>query len=333
MAYENGVLVYGEAKDGRLLSITGELLNVGRQLADSLGQPLSAALIGEGTAELAQEAIALGADKVFVVDDAIFAEYLHDLHVPAAVNVAKEVDPYIILAGQTASGRDLAPHLAFHLDTGIAIDCTALEIDSSTNRMRATRPFSGGNFRQVIGVKTQPQMATIRSKAIDGAAPDASRTGEVVNVNHGVDASQSRMKFIESKPIESEGVRLEDADVVVSGGRGIGGPEGFEGLEDLAAIFDGGAVGGSRAATDSGFTAPERMVGITGVIVAPNLYMAIGISGASQHLAGCGGAKTIVAINTDEEAQIFGSSSFGVVGDYKQVGPAFAEEVKKLLQG
>jgi electron transfer flavoprotein alpha subunit len=332
MAYENGILVYGEAKDGRLLSITAELLNVGRQLADSLAQPLSAALIGEGTTGLAQDAIALGADKVFVADDAIFAEYLHDLHVPAAVNIAKEVDPNIILAGQTAIGRDLAPHLAFYLDTGIAIDCTALEIDSGTKRMRATRPFSGGNFRQNIGIKTQPQMATIRSKAIDGAVPDASRTGEVIKVNHGVDASQSRMKFIEAKPVESEGVRLEDADIVVSGGRGIGGPEGFEGLEELAAIF-GGAVGGSRAATDSGFTAPERMVGITGVIVAPNLYMAIGISGASQHLAGCGGAKTIVAINTDEEAQIFGSSSFGVVGDYKQVIPAFTEEVKKLLQG
>lgn len=332
MPYESGVLIFGEVSEGRLLGVTGELLAAGRALADALGQPLSAALIGQGTAALAQDAIALGADKVYVVDDAIFANYVNDLFVPAAVAVAKQADPSIILAGQSAQGGDLTPHLAFSLETGIAVDCTAFEIDSGSKRLRATRSFSGGNFRQVVGITSQPQVATVRAKAIDASAPDSSRSGEVITVDAGVDASQSRMQYVEAKPIKSEGVPLGDADVVVSGGRGIGGAEGFQGLEELANVF-GGAVGASRAATDSGFYKPETMVGITGAIVSPNLYMAIGISGASQHMAGCAGAKAIVAVNTDSEAAVFGGSTFGVVGDYKQVIPAFTDEVRKLLAG
>jgi len=331
VAWESGILVFGEAKDGKLQSITAELMGGAKKLQAGINQPISVALIGAGVAAAAQEAIALGADKVYVADDPLFKNYVHDLHVTAAVNIAKQVNPNIILAGQTANGRDLAPALAFHLNTGIVVDCVDFNVDAASKRMRATRPFSGGNFRQVVGVKTQPQVATARVKAIDAATPDASRKGEVVKVNHGVDASKARMKYVEYKPVKTEGVRLEDAGVVISGGRGIGGPEGFKDLENLAGILRG-AVGASRAATDSGFTRAERMVGITGVIVSPNLYVAVGISGSSQHMAGCGGSKNIVVINKDPDASIFKDARFGVVGDYKMVLPAFIDEVKKLVQ-
>ncbi len=332
MAFETGVLFFGEVKDGKLLPVTAELANAGRQLADALGQELAGALIGEGTTALAQEVIALGADKVYVVDDPMFKDYVQGLHVPAAVAAAGRADPSIILSGQTANGRDLAPHLAFHLDTGIAIDCTAFEIDADTKGLRATRPFAGGNFLQVLGFKSRPQIATARAKAYDGAEPDSSRKGEVIPVEHGVDASQARMRYVEYKPVAFEGVRLEDAQVIVSGGRGVGSADGFKELEELAGLLSG-AVGATRAATDSGFFRADAMIGITGVIVAPDVYIAIGISGASQHLAGCSGSKTIVAINKDPDAAIFKNSRFGIVGDYHQVLPAFTEEVRKIAAG
>lgn len=329
MAWEKGVLIFGEAQDGKLLSITAELLNAGRQVANALGQELAAALIGDGTTALAQEAIALGADKVYVVDSPLFKTYLHDYHVPAAVAVARRADPYIILAGQTANGRDLAPHLAFHLGTGIAIDCVGFDVDPQTKRLKATRPFSGGSFRQVVAVKTQPQIATARSKSFNRADPTPNRRGEVIRVDPGVDASKARMRYLEFKPTVSTGIRLTDASIVVSGGRGIGSAEAFKGVEALAGLLSA-AVGASRAATDSGFYKAEAMVGITGAIVAPDLYIAIALSGASQHMAGCGGSKNIVAINKDPEANIMKESRFGVVGDYKVVLPAFTDEVRKL---
>ncbi|MDP3879612.1 MAG: electron transfer flavoprotein subunit alpha/FixB family protein [Dehalococcoidales bacterium] len=330
MSDNKGVMIYGEVTEGKISSIAAELLGCGRKTADDLGQELSVALLGSGVSDLAQEAIALGADKVYVVDDPLLADYQTDSYIVVMEKVAKQVMPQVILMGQTGIGRDLAPRLAFRLGTAATLDCVGIEVDPNTKRLLQTKPVYGGNAQAVYTYDTDPQIATIRAKAMAPAVPDSSRKGEVVKIEAGLDPSAIRTKVLEKVKEEVEGIRLEDAAVIVSGGRGIGGAEGFAKLTELAEALKG-AVGASRPACDSGWMPDTAQVGLTGKIVSPDFYLAIGISGSSQHLAGCSGAKTIVAINKDPEANIFKVARYGIVGDWKQVIPAFTQKVKELL--
>lgn len=331
MADNKGVMICGEIIEGRLAPITAELLGGGRDLADKLGEELSAVLLGSGIGDLAKEAVALGADKVYVVDDPLLKDYTTDAYVAAMEKVVKEVSPNILLFGTTPLGRDLAPRLAFRLETVVSMDCTALDIDPGSKLLLQTRPVYGGNALAVYVCEgSKPQMAAVRAKAMDPKERDDSRSGEVVPIAAGLDPSTVRTKVTNTVKEEVEGIKLEDADVIVCGGRGIGSAEDFQALEPLAKALNA-AIGATRPPCDNGWVSPSIQIGLTGKIVGPTLYIAVALSGSSQHMAGCSGAKNIIAINKDAEANIFKEARFGVVGDFKKVVPAFTEKVKELV--
>jgi electron transfer flavoprotein alpha subunit len=329
MADSKGVLVIGEILNGVLSSVSTEVLGCGRKLADELGEKLSALLIGSETGDAAKDAVAFGADKVYVVENALLAGYQSDAYAAAAEKAVKEIAPAIVITGQTSMGSDIAPRLAYRLGTAVLMDCIQLEIDKDSKRMLQTKPVYGGNAQAVYVTDTDPQIATVRAKSMTPLAKDASRTGEVVKIDAGIDESVMKTKVIDKVTEEIQGIKLEDASIIVSGGRGIGGPEGFSQLEQLAKVLRG-AVGASRPACDNGWMPEKAQVGLTGKIVTPDLYIAIGISGASQHMAGCSGAKSIVALNKDADANIFRFAHYGVVGDWKKLLPALTEKVKEL---
>jgi len=332
VAEYKGVMIYGEVTEGKLATITTELLGCGRKLADDLGEELCAALIGSDVSGIANEAIAFGADKVYVVNDPLLKDYQTDSYVSVMEKVIKQVTPQILILGQTAIGRDLAPRLAFRLEAAATMDCLELAIDPDSKRLLQTKPVYGGNAQAVFTYETYPQIATVRVKAMSPLAPDASRQGEVITIEAGLDPSAIRTKVLEKVREEIEGIKLEDAEVVVGGGRGIGSAEGFKQLEELAKMLKG-AVGASRPPIDNGWAPAGLQVGLTGKIITPNLYIAVALSGASQHIAGCSGSKNIVAINKDPEANIFKVAHYGIVGDWKQIIPAFSSKIKELLAG
>lgn len=332
MSDNKGVLVFGEITEGKLSSITTELLGCGRKLADDLGQELSIILVGSEVGGYANETIAFGADKVYVVDDNLLKDYQPDSYVVVLEKVAKQVMPQIILLGQTSIGSDIAPRLAFRLETAATLDCVALEIDADSKRLLQTKPVYGGNAQAIFVFETDPQIVTVRPKSMVALPRDGSKKGEVVNIEAGLDQSAIRVKVLEKVKEEVEGIKLEDAAVIISGGRGVGGDEGFRKLEELAKLLKG-AVGATRPACDNGWIPDKAQVGLTGKIVTPDLYIAVGVSGASQHMAGCSGSKTIVAFNKDPEANIFKMAHYGVVGDWKKTFPAFAEKIKELVSG
>ena len=243
--------------------------------------------------------------------------------------VVQQVAPEIILLGQTAAGRDLAPWLAFHLNTGATMDCTALEIDPATKRLLMTRPVYGGNAQAVQVCEASPQIATVRAKAMAPLAKDNARQGQVINVAAGIDPAAIKTKVLERKIEAAAGVKLEDARVVVAGGRGMGSADGFKQLEEIAGLLKG-AVGATRPPCDNKWIADSQQIGLTGKIVSPDLYIAVGLSGASQHLSGFSSSKVIVAINKDPEANIFKVAHYGIVADWKTVLPAFTAKLKEV---
>ena len=327
MSDDKGVMVFAEGS----APITRELLGIGRSLADALHEELAAILLGSGISGDANELIAYGADKVYVVDDPLLKEYQADACVAVMHRLCRELRPSILLLGHTIIGKDLAPRLAFRLDTGLTTDCSELAIDPASKLLLQTRACYGGNARAtIICPDARPQMTTVRSRTMFPMARDGSRTGSVIPVAARIDPSMLRTRVLERVGDEAPGMRLEDAPVVVSGGRGMGGAEGFRQLEELAAILNG-AVGASRAACDAGHVAASRQIGLTGKIVAPKLYLAVGISGATQHMAGCAGSKAIVAINSDADANIFKEAHYGIVADYREVLPAFAQMCRELI--
>ena len=330
MADAAGVLVIGQTSGGGLDSTAAELLAAGRGIAAALGEELSIGLLGATLDVPAQQAIAHGADRVYAVNHPLLADYQPDLHLAALDALCRDVNPRAVLIARTAEGRELAPRLAFRLGVGLAQDCLEVSVDESAGRLLANRPVYGGNAVAVVSCDRTPQIAAIRPKAYEPAEPDASRQGSVISFPVDLDASQARTRVVERVREESEGVKLEDARVVVSGGRGLGGPEPFAGLEALARLL-GGAVGASRAAVDSGWVPASYQVGLTGKSITPDLYITVAISGASQHMAGCSGAKCIVAINKDADANIFKDARYGVVGDWERVLPALTEAVRELM--
>ena len=330
MAEYKGVMIFGEVAEGKLVALTTELLGCGKKLADDLGQELYAVLVGSEVSRSAQEAIAFGADKVYVVDDPLLKDYQTDSYVLVMERVVKQVMPEILMLGQTSIGRALAPSLAFKLDTAASLDCVELAIDPDSKRLRQTKPVFGGNARAIFICESYPQIATVRAKAMSPLERDAARQGESIAIDAGIDPSDIRTRVLEKITEEVAGIKMEDAEIVIGGGRGIGNTEGFQQLEELAKILKG-AVGATRPPCDNGWVADLLQIGLTGKIIAPDLYIAVALSGSSQHMAGCSAAKTTVAINKDAEANIFSEARFGVVGDWKKVLPAFTDKVRELL--
>jgi electron transfer flavoprotein alpha subunit len=333
MAEYKGVLVCGELAEGKLASITTELLGCGRKLADELKEDVSCLLASDAVGDASKEAVAFGADKVYVVEHPALKEYQADSYIQVAEKLAKDVSPRIILIGQTSVGRDLAPRFAFRLGTSLTTDCLDLRIDPGTKLLIQTRPVYGGNAQAVFTSESMPQMVTVRAKAMSPLERDDSRKGEVIPTKIDIDASKVRTKVLETVKEEAIGIKLEDAPVIVSGGRGMGGPQPFQTvLKELADLLHG-AVGASRPPADNGWVPEHLHIGLTGKIVAPDIYIAVAISGASQHTAGCSGSKHIIAINKDPEANIFREAEFGVVGKYEEVLPALTNKLKELLAG
>jgi len=332
MAEYKGVMVYCEVADGKLLPIAAELFGWGRKLAGELGEELCAMIAGNGISGIAKEAVALGADKVYVVDDTLLDDYQTGSYVSVAEKVVKQVMPQTLILGQTTVGRDLASRLAFRLDTLATLDCVDLAIDPESGLLLKTKPVYGGKAHAVFSYKCFPQIVTVRPKMMSPPEPDTSRQGEVISTTAGLPPSKVRAKVVKKIPEDVEGVRLEDAPVVVAGGRGIGNAEGFKLLAELAQVLKG-AVGASRPPCDNGWIQDTRQIGLTGKIITPNLYIGIALSGASQHISGCSGSKNIIAINKDPEANIFREARFGVVGDWEKVLPAFRDKIKELLTG
>ncbi|MCD6568185.1 MAG: electron transfer flavoprotein subunit alpha/FixB family protein [Dehalococcoidia bacterium] len=330
MAENKGILICGEVVDGKLAAITAELLGAGKKLSAELEQPLGALLIGKDIEEVAQETIGLGADRAYTIDGPAFLDSLPDLYVALIAAACEKLQPSVVILGQTDMGRDVAPRLAAKLKTTAVLDCVGLEIDPETRALLQTRPVYGGNATAVWVTESQPQIATLRPRSVMAAESDTSRTGEIEPLPIVVEDSAIKGKLVETVKTEVEGIKLEDAKVIVAGGGGIGGPEGFEKLRELASLL-GGTVGVTRVPCDEGWLPLTMEIGQTGRIVGPDLYIAVGISGAPQHMAGCSGSKCIVTINKDPDANLFKESNFGIVGDYKQVMPAFIEKCRELL--
>ncbi|MGQ4807503.1 Caffeyl-CoA reductase-Etf complex subunit CarE [Candidatus Entotheonellaceae bacterium PAL068K] len=326
-----GVMVFVEVITGEIAPVAKEMLGVGRRLADALDEPLLAAVLGTGLQEAAQAAIYHGADTVYTVDDALLEQYQTTSYTTVMAQIARQTTPNILLIGMSDNGRDLGPRLAFRLGTGLASDCVELTINSETRLMEATRPVSGGNAMcTVVTLQARPQMATVRAKTMPPAEPDTARQGVVEQVAVSLDAASLPARIIERVKAASEGVRLEDADIVLSGGRGFKGPDDFYAVLEPCAKLLGGAMGASRAAVDEGWVPTQMQVGLTGKIVSPTLYIACAISGAAQHMAGCGYSRTIVAVNRDPEAPIYQRANIGVVGDYRKIIPAFQRKCEEL---
>jgi len=324
----NDVWVYIEHKDGNASPMSFELLGIGKELADNLGSSVCAFIIGENVENIAKEAFAYGASKVYTVEDAVFKGFRAEAYAKAASFLLDKYKPEIALFRATSQGTDVSAASAASLGFGLCTDSIGVKVDGG--QIKLTRAAFGGNYTvTVVNEKAKPQITTVRPKAFAMPEKDASKQGEIVKESFSIAESDLNTKVLEF--IKSEvTVNLVEADVIVSGGRGVGGDDGFKMMKELADVL-GAAVGASRAAVDSGWISYEHQVGQTGKTVKPKIYIACGISGAIQHLAGMRTSDCIVAINKDPDAPIFKNASYGIVGDYKQVVPKIIEKFKSKL--
>ena len=323
--------VYVETKeDGSAKSVGLELLHPGRDLADKQGGRLVAVVIGSGVEQAVSDAAAHGADQVIVVEGPEYKDYTTDAYTAAMYYLIDKYGPTTLLIGATPDGRDMGPRLACRIKTGLTADCTGLDIDPDSGNVAWTRPAFGGNLMATILCPDhRPQIGTVRPGVFKKSAPGDAKA-EIIREEFHVAPEQIRTELLEViREAAGELVDLEGADIIVSGGRGVGGPEGFAPVKALAEVL-GATVGASRAAVDSGWISHAHQVGQTGKTVAPKLYIACGISGAIQHLAGMSGSDCIVAINKDPDAPIFDVADYGIVGNLFEVLPALTEEIKKL---
>lgn len=327
-----GVWVFGEQKKGIIQSVVFELLGEGRMLADDLGVELACVLLGEGLGEKANELIWRGADKVYLVEHPKLKNYQDEPYTNVIVELVKEFKPEVLLYGATSIGRSLASRIAVKLTTGLTADCTKLSIDKEKRLLLQTRPAFGGNIMAtILCTNYRPQMATVRHKVFKEASVDKSRKGQIIKKSYPENSYESRAKLIDIIEEISETVNLAEANIIVSGGRGLGKPEGFKIIEELAKVL-GGAVGSSRSAVDAGWIPYSHQVGQTGKTVCPKIYFACGISGQIQHLAGMSSSDIIVAINKDPHAPIFSVATYGIVGDLNEIVPALTQKFKEVLK-
>jgi len=327
-----GVWVFVEQTDGVPAKVSWELLGVGRQLAGDLGVELAAVVLGSDMGHLAEEAFAYGADTVYMIDDPVLAHYRTSPYLHGLYSLVTKYRPEVLLLGATTTGRDLAGAVATELGTGLTADCTGLTIDKECRLLEQTRPAFGGNIMAtILTEERRPQMATVRPRVMAMPPRQEGRTGKIISEPLGLSEDQVAVKVVEYVKDKVAGtVNLADAEVIVSGGRGMGGPENFRLLQELADAL-GGVVGASRAAVDSGWIGYDHQVGQTGKTVRPKLYIACGISGAVQHLVGMQTSDVIVAINSDPQAAIFSVANYGIVGNLFEVVPALTSAIKQRL--
>lgn len=329
LAEYKGVYVIAEEFEGKLRNVTLELLGQGKQLAEGIGDEVGAVLIGHNVKPLAQELIAHGAHKVYVYDDPKFEHYNTTAFTRALVHFFNEVKPNVYLVGATNIGRDLGPRVANALQTGLTADCTNLFVDDDGKTIVWTRPALGGNIMaEIVCRNNRPQMGTVRPNVFKKPEADPNATGEVIDMHVDLTEADFLTKFVELIKVGGNGIKIEEADIIVAGGRGMNGNEAFTGmLKELADVL-GGAVGASRAAVDAGWIDALHQVGQTGKTVGPKIYIAAGISGAIQHLSGMSGSDCVIAINKDEDAPIFKVADYGIVGDAFEIVPKLTAAIK-----
>ncbi|MDD6231465.1 MAG: electron transfer flavoprotein subunit alpha/FixB family protein [Frisingicoccus sp.] len=324
------VYVFAEQRDGVIQKVAYELIGKAKELATDLGQEVVAVVLGDGIQAAAAELFKHGADQVLVVDAPVLGEYSTEPYAKALTAIIKAKEPEIVIYGATAIGRDLAPRISARVHTGLTADCTRLEIDPETKGLLMTRPAFGGNIMATIVCPDyRPQMATVRPGVMQALEADDSKSGTVEVFDAGVSEADMNIKIREVVRDTKKSVDITEAKILVSGGRGIGGPEGFDMLKDLAEEL-GGEISASRACVDAGWIDRDRQVGQTGKTVRPNLYIAAGISGAIQHAAGMEDSELIIAINKNNTAPIFEIADVGIVGDCKVIVPKLTEALKKL---
>lgn len=320
--------VIAEQENGQLMNVTFELLGAAKELCAKLEEKCCAVLVTAAAGELPQQLIAAGADVVYVVEDAKYADYDTELYTDAICQLSKKYDPASIMFGATDDGRDLAPRVAARLHTGLCADCTALDV-TDDKLVAWTRPALGGNIcATIICDVNRPQMGTVRPKVFKPAELDNTRTSEVIAFTPEAGAV-SRVELVKKEALSSENaVKIDEADMIAAGGRGFGSKEKFDVLEQLAALFENSAVAGTRAAIDEGWLTHSQQVGQSGKSVTPHIYFACGISGAIQHLSGMKDSDIIIAINKDAEAPIFTVAHYGIVGDVNVILPKLIEKIK-----
>ncbi|MFZ5918743.1 MAG: electron transfer flavoprotein subunit alpha/FixB family protein [Chloroflexota bacterium] len=323
----NDILVVAEVRDGEVKSVTFEMLGKAAALAAQMGGVAEAALLGAGVAGQADLLAHYGAARVYLADDPALGTFSSEGYTNVLAGIVKQAEPAAVLMAASATGKDIAPRLAARLGVGLESDCTGFALDGD-GRLLISRPIFAGKIIATVRLKSTPQMVTVRPNVLGAPEPDASRTATVEKV--AVDVGPVRAQVIDTLMAEAGEVPLTEASIIVSGGRGVKGPEGFAPVRALAKAL-GGSVGSSRAAVDAGWIDHSHQVGQTGKTVTPNLYVACGISGAIQHLAGMKTSKVIVAINKDPEAPIFSFADYGIVGDLFEVVPLVEKEVRALL--
>ncbi len=333
LARYQGVWVFIEQREGQIAPVSLELLGEGRKLAEKLGVELSGVLLGNQVSGLADRLYTYGADRVYLVDHPVLHHYRTETYMRAFVKLAKEYLPEIILMGATTTGRDLAGAVATELGTGLTADCTGLDIDTRQRLLLATRPAFGGNIMAtIVSKKHRPQMATVRPKVMKMGKPVPGCRGVLVRPEIELKESEMSTRVIEIVKEQVDQINLEDAEIIVAGGRGLGDRESFREICFGLAGAIGARVGASRAAVEAGWIEQKYQVGQTGVTVAPKIYIALGISGAIQHLVGIRGSDIIIAVNNDPEAPIFKECTYGIVADLFKIVPLLQEPLKELLQ-
>ena len=327
------VYVFAEQRDGNIQKVAYELVGKARELADMLDEKVYAVLAGEGMKDKAGSLIGAGADGVVLVENPMLAEYTTEAYAKAVVAVIQAKDPEIFLIGATAIGRDLAPRVSARIHTGLTADCTGLAIDENSKNLLMTRPAFGGNIMATIVCEEhRPQMATVRPGVMNALAADETRTGEIEEFSVEFSADDMPVELVEVIKEEKALADITEAKILVSGGRGMGDKETFDGILNPLAEALGGAVSGSRATVDAGWIDHECQVGQTGKTVRPDLYLACGISGAIQHVAGMEGAEYIVAVDKNDGAPIFDVADLGVVGDVTSLLPKLTEAIKQYKE-
>ncbi|UDN62704.1 electron transfer flavoprotein subunit alpha/FixB family protein [Clostridioides sp. ES-W-0016-02] len=321
----NGVWVIGEQREGKINPVTIELIGEGRKLADQLGKELAVVIAGYEVEKEVKELLHYSVDKAYYINDPLLKDFTTDGYAISIAGLIEEKKPEVVLVGATSIGRDIAPRIAGKVGTGLTADCTKLEIDSTDNKLLQTRPAFGGNLMAtIVCPKNRPQMSTVRPGVMAKAVRTESKTGVLEVVTPELNEKMIRTRLVEILPKEKKSINLTDARIIVSAGRGLKRAEGFELIKELADKL-GAEIGASRAAVDSGWIEHSHQVGQTGTTVRPELYIACGISGAIQHLAGMSDSKYIVAINKDSKAPIFSICDYGIVGDLYEILPEMIE--------